>query len=773
MERRDKLLSLEEKCLRLEGELQMSNQTILSLLEQGADAKEIELAGGDKNLGHAAPVEQRMRRPGSKQLPLQINPLWEPQGQSGNLQAAKIPAKPATSAHSQDQYSMSAGSIKSHPGSGHTSSTVAARSAGHCDPYSSEREHDLISLSPPSREGTSAGNTAFLEAPARDAWHGQERLAAPGGDEARLGLGGTQGDRMRDARRKAAAVEQGQKKPEAVHRPAWNAGPAARPPPRGRKPTQLLRQSSQSLPASSQGKRESPDACILASQPEARPQGALTSRSLPGNPVTRLAAQRAGSRRAAAAAPSHNVGNPVDRLQQVGQQAQLMTEPIETAAHLDEAAAQREAHAQTRLKNKLIAELRDHKRQLAEELEAAVAENRALREAVVKGGRAKEQVDALLEALKHEKNAHATADQEAAAARQDTARLQHRVKALMAKQAMDRDHIRKLEGRVAEKARVLEQLYATTKDLKTQFEASQQDATQAAAYATDAVQRSRAELAEHQRALLEAQAAMQAATAAATRAEERFDELARDLRTEQEARKAAEAALEAMQADDTPNQGSPPIRTVSEAIKEADLAYNARRLSNGGGDGGDLHAELSAAHRRADELQLQLDDSVAEARRHRQRAKWLAAEVAAFRGRIAGHVDEDVLQEVPETPDSGSVRSRCFSEARSHLLDTQELLRGQLQAHEMKAAESRRAHALAVEVATLKQQMAMLQTEKSSCSGSIRTMSRTTSDAASHKEPHVSSVKEAFEAMSASGGWAVYENRAARRISAGGSSASA
>lgn len=30
---------------------------------------------------------------------------------------------------------------------------------------------------------------------------------------------------------------------------------------------------------------------------------------------------------------------------------------------------------------------------------------------------------------------------------------------------------------------------------------------------------------------------------------------------------AAEAALEALQADDTPNQGSPPIRTVSEAIK--------------------------------------------------------------------------------------------------------------------------------------------------------------------------------------------------------------
>ena len=47
---------------------------------------------------------------------------------------------------------------------------------------------------------------------------------------------------------------------------------------------------------------------------------------------------------------------------------------------------------------------------------------------------------------------------------------------------------------------------------------------------------------------------------------------------------------------------------------------------------------------------------------------------------MAGHVDEDVLQEVPETPDSGGARSRCFTEARSHLLDTQEALRRQLQA---------------------------------------------------------------------------------------------
>ena len=29
-------------------------------------------------------------------------------------------------------------------------------------------------------------------------------------------------------------------------------------------------------------------------------------------------------------------------------------------------------------------------------------------------------------------------------------------------------------------------------------------------------------------------------------------------------------------------------------MQEADLAYNTRRLSNGGIDGGDLHAELSA-----------------------------------------------------------------------------------------------------------------------------------------------------------------------------------
>ncbi len=47
-------------------------------------------------------------------------------------------------------------------------------------------------------------------------------------------------------------------------------------------------------------------------------------------------------------------------------------------------------------------------------------------------------------------------------------------------------------------------------------------------------------------------------------------------------------------------------------------------------------------------MQLQLDDSVAEARRHRQRAKWLAAEVAAFRGRIAGeHPDCNLCSCMP------------------------------------------------------------------------------------------------------------------------------
>ncbi|EIE27673.1 hypothetical protein COCSUDRAFT_52236 [Coccomyxa subellipsoidea C-169] len=93
----------------------------------------------------------------------------------------------------------------------------------------------------------------------------------------------------------------------------------------------------------------------------------------------------------------------------------------------------------------------------------------------------------------------------------------------------------------------------------------------------------------------------------------------------------------------------------------------------------------------------------------------------------------------------------------------------------MKAAESRRAHALAVEVAELKQQLAALQApdDKSPSSLSQCTPRRSTSDTGSLQEVHVSSVKEAFEAMSSSGGWSVYDNRVARRVSAGGSSASA
>lgn len=43
-----------------------------------------------------------------------------------------------------------------------------------------------------------------------------------------------------------------------------------------------------------------------------------------------------------------------------------------------------------------------------------------------------------------------------------------------------------------------------------------------------------------------------------------------------------------------------------------------------------------AVHRRADALQCELDESKKEVRRHRQRSKQLSAEVAAFRGRIAG-----------------------------------------------------------------------------------------------------------------------------------------
>ncbi len=64
----------------------------------------------------------------------------------------------------------------------------------------------------------------------------------------------------------------------------------------------------------------------------------------------------------------------------------------------------------------------------AEELEAAVGENAALREAVARGGRAKEQVDQLLDALRREREAHHSAAQQAQRAQEDCARAQQRVR---------------------------------------------------------------------------------------------------------------------------------------------------------------------------------------------------------------------------------------------------------------------------------------------------------------------------------------------------------
>jgi hypothetical protein len=139
---------------------------------------------------------------------------------------------------------MSVGSMQSDLMSGQTTSTVGPRSAGHCEPYSSDREADLISLSPPARAADSVESNGFQAAPPKSVWLGQRPLAGltwppPGVKDIRPGKGAAQGERLREARRKAAA-EQGQGRAPAEHRPAWNAGPAARPPPRGRKPTQIL-----------------------------------------------------------------------------------------------------------------------------------------------------------------------------------------------------------------------------------------------------------------------------------------------------------------------------------------------------------------------------------------------------------------------------------------------------------------------------------------------------------------------------------------------------
>lgn len=59
-----------------------------------------------------------------------------------------------------------------------------------------------------------------------------------------------------------------------------------------------------------------------------------------------------------------------------------------------------------------------------------MAENLALREAAARGGRAKEQADALLEALKAEREHNTAATQQAAKAREEAARAQQRVRSL-------------------------------------------------------------------------------------------------------------------------------------------------------------------------------------------------------------------------------------------------------------------------------------------------------------------------------------------------------
>jgi len=71
-----------------------------------------------------------------------------------------------------------------------------------------------------------------------------------------------------------------------------------------------------------------------------------------------------------------------------------------------------------------------------------------------------------------------------------------------------------------------------------------QEAAQAAAQATAAVQGSRVKVEQHVQALAAAQHSLGAAAAAATRTEELVEELSRGLRTEQDARKVRARAPE-------------------------------------------------------------------------------------------------------------------------------------------------------------------------------------------------------------------------------------
>ncbi|CAL5223853.1 g6436 [Coccomyxa viridis] len=408
--------------------------------------------------------------------------------------------------------------------------------------------------------------------------------------------------------------------------------------------------------------------------------------------------------------------------------------------------------AQARMKNRLIADLRSQKQQLTEELESALMENQQLKQRVQQDERLKAQHDGLLERLR---GARAELDQALAQRQQaDLAMgsLQQRVRAMAAKQAVSRETEHKMASRMLEKNKMLDQLYETLKELKQQYEAGREEAAMAAT----GLEEAQHQLAQHAAAAEDARKLQADASASLVSLGLRCEGLAETLAAERSSRQATEATLHSKEQD---------LQTVEADLQKAqqELLGKERQLSN-------LAADLNGARQRAEGLEQELHSAWDAAQAQRQRMAALQEDLQSAwadaheqRRAAAALVQEaDGLRakfaEIPESEDEleGSdldVALPAFmGESRAQLIRSREFAHGQLTAEMEAEVES------------------TVPTEDGRHSEGQHPMVDVDHSPCDSQDGVVHSAKEAFEAMSASGGWSVYTNKVARRISDGGTS---
>ncbi|CAK0738711.1 hypothetical protein CVIRNUC_001082 [Coccomyxa viridis] len=530
-------------------------------------------------------------------------------------------------------------------------------------------------------------------------------------------------------------------------RAAWGAGPAAQPPPMGRRPSkQPLGQPAPAAAAPQQGalrKATGGKLSVNAALPRRFPcsldpspsssSGASTGAG--GAASRELGKAGSATARRASSSSEGGAGQLVASRAASGRWGPASV----PGSALDLGVLQ----AQVRSKNRVIADLRTQKQQLSEELEGALTENQQLKQRVGQGERLKEQHEGLLGMLRQ---ARAELDQALEGRQQAQAAmepLQQRVRAMSAKAAVSRETEHKMAIRMMEKNQMLDQLYNTLKQLKQEFEASRQEAAEA----TQGLQQAHRQVQQHFAAVQEANKLQEGASAALMSLSLRCEKLAETAVAESAARQAAEVALDGTQKTLQDSQGQ--LRDAERQLGDtaADLQSSRRRAEG-------LERELQSMWDAAEaqrawmaELQEDLTAALEDGQEQHDAAAALAKEVDALRARLAGFPGEDVLEET----DLDLELPAFMGESRAQLMRSQELMRGQLVAEGgVMAAGAVSGDAIADEGAQ---------------AGEVGHQSPSTS-----QEGVVQSAKEAFEAMSGSGGWSVYNNKAARRISDGGHS---